>query len=99
MSNFSGNVVVGGKNVCRLVPEQNKGFKHIPDYPKSKWDSIIYKNRKSYSKNYKNRRFCAKTFQFSFAMQSLAGSWSSDSYNMVVAKGLDEGKNKGKIGG
>ena len=48
------------KSPCGVVPQQNKGCKHIPDYSRPNSDQIISKNSYFYSKFIANRGFSIK---------------------------------------
>ena len=48
------------KSPCGVVPQQNKGCKHIPDHSRPNSDQIIYKNLYIYSNFIENRGFSIK---------------------------------------
>ena len=48
------------KSPCGVVPQQNKGCKHIPEYSRPNSDQIISKNHYFYSKFIENRWFSIK---------------------------------------
>ena len=48
------------KSPCGVVPQQNKGCKHIPDYSRPNSDQIISKNQYFYSNFIENRGFPIK---------------------------------------
>ena len=48
------------KDPCGVVPEQNKGCKHIPHYSRPNSDQIISKNSYVYRKFIENRWFSIK---------------------------------------
>ena len=50
----------GQKKPCGVVPQQNKGCKHIPDHSRPNSDQIISQNSYFYSKFIENRRFSIK---------------------------------------
>ena len=45
------------KSPCGVVPQQNKGCKHIPEYSRPKLDQLICKNRYVYINLNENRKF------------------------------------------
>ena len=48
------------KSPCGVVPQPNKGCKHIPDYSRPNSDQIISQNSSFYSKFVENRGFSIK---------------------------------------
>ena len=48
------------KSPCGVVPQQNKGWKHIPDYSRPNLDQITSKNSYFYSKSVENRELSIK---------------------------------------
>ena len=48
------------KSPCGVVPQQNKGCKHIPDHSRPNSDQIISKNSYFYSDFIENRGFSIK---------------------------------------
>ena len=48
------------KSPCGVVPQQNKGWKHIPDHSRPNSDQIISKNSYFYSKFIEHRGFSIK---------------------------------------
>ena len=48
------------KSPCGVVPQQNKGWKHFPDYSRPNSDQIISKNSYFHTKFIENRRFSIK---------------------------------------
>ena len=61
MSKISENGLFGQKkSPCGVVPQQNKGCKHIPEYSRPNSDQIISKNSNFYSKFVENRGFSIK---------------------------------------
>ena len=48
------------KAPCGVVPQQNKGCKHIPEYSRANPDQIISKNLCFYIEFIKNRQFSIK---------------------------------------
>ena len=48
------------KSPCGVVPQQNKGCKHIPDYSRPNSDQMISKNSYYYIKFIENRGFSIK---------------------------------------
>ena len=62
MTKNSENWLFGGKkSPCGVVPQQNKGCKHIPDYSRPNSDQIISKSNDFYIKFIENRWFSIKT--------------------------------------
>ena len=58
MSKILENGVFGQKkSPCGVVPQQNKGCKHFPEYSRPNSDQIISKNLYFYSKFIENRGF------------------------------------------
>ena len=49
-----------GKKTCGVVPQQNNGCKHIPDYSRPNSDQIISKNSYFYINFIENRGFSIK---------------------------------------
>ena len=61
MSKISENGLFGQKkSPCGVVPQQNKGCKHIPDHSRPNPDQIISKNSYFYSNFIENRGFSIK---------------------------------------
>ena len=48
------------KSPCGVVPQQNKGCKHIPDHSRPNSNQILYKNSYFYIKFNENRGFSIK---------------------------------------
>ena len=64
MSKISENWLFGQKkSPCGVVPQQNKGCKHIPDHSRPNSDQILSKNSYFYSKFVENREFRQKSLK------------------------------------
>ena len=89
MSKISEKQFLAEKKPCGVAPQQNKGWKHIPDHSRPNSDQIISKNSYFYSNFIENRGFSikiAKKFKIvakallrvgSCKQQPAPGTWSA----------------------